>query len=224
MRFKFCLFSFIIKIMETMLTISAIEPQKKRKERYNIYADGEYVASLGAQALVSFHLRVGSQIDHDTLQEAVMQDNVQYAFDSAAAMLARKMRTRSEIEARLKERGINPDAIETALKKLEGYGYVDDIAFAREFVQSIVAAGRWGRRAAKYKLKEKGLGQDVIEAAMALYTDEDETRAARQQAQALLYRHAGADKRKQRQKVYAALARHGFDYSIITSLLSEDEF
>lgn len=210
--------------METKLFISAIESQKKRKDRYNIYADGEYVASLGAQALVSFDLRIGSQVDEDTLLAAVLSDNVQYAFDSAVAMLARKMRTRSELEARLLERGISNEAIETALKKLEDYGYVDDSAYANEFVQSMMAAGRWGRRATEYKLKEKGLGQGVIDAAMTLYTEDDELIAAQRQLQPLLSRHAGEDKRKQRQKIYAALARHGFDYSIITSLLSEDEY
>ena len=210
-------FSYIIENMEEKLTISAVEPQKRKKERFNIYADGDYVASLCAQTLVTFKLQTGTQIDAQTLANAVLQDNIQYAFDSAAALLAHKMRTRSELAHRLSDRGIGDEAIESALKKLESYGYVDDMAYAAEYVRSAVAEGRLGRRAVEYRLGEKGLSREVIEEAMELYTEKDEKEAAQKMLRLLLSRNAGADKKR---KAYAALARHGFDYGIINTLLS----
>ena len=209
--------------MEEELFISAIEPQKKRKDRYNIYADGEFFASLGAHTVVSFGLRAGASVDADTLHSAALADNTQYAFDSAASMLAQRMHTRGELVQKLQARGICEQAVQAALDKLASYGYVDDLAYAREYVQSAVRAGRLGRRAVAYRLGENGLSRDVTEEAMALYTEEDERRAAAQQARLLLDRHIGADQRKQKQKVYAALMRHGFDHNIISALLSEDE-
>lgn len=209
--------------MEEGIVISAIEPQKKKKDRYNIYADGEYVASLGAQALVRFDLRAGRAVDAGTFAQAVLEDNAQYAFDSAAALLAHKMRTRGELEQKLGGRGVSGEAIALAMDKLTAYGYVDDAAYAREYVQSAVEAGRLGRRAVQYRLAEKGLGRGVIDAAMALYTGEAERAAAAKQAQALAARQTNADPRKRRQSVYAALMRHGFDCDIIGAVLSEDE-
>jgi regulatory protein len=133
------------------------------------------------------------------------------------------MRTRSELADRLKERGIEEEAVESALDKLSSYGYVDDMAYAKEYVQSAVLTGRWGRRAVEYKLKEKGLEQSVIDEAMEFYTEEDEKEIARKQLQATAGRFKNEDARKQRQKIYAALARHGFDYSMISALLSEED-
>jgi regulatory protein len=209
--------------MEEKCVISGVEPQKKKKDRYNIYIDGEYAASLGAEALVTFGIREGSAIDLSVLKEAVSKDNAQYAFDSAAKLLSHKMRTRSELADRLKERGIEKEAVESALDKLSSYGYVDDMAYSKEYVQSAVLTGRWGRRAVEYKLKEKGLEQSVIDEAMEFYTEEDEKEIARKQLQAAAGRLKNEDARKQRQKIYAALARHGFDYSMISALLSEED-
>jgi len=223
MRFKFYVNSFIIENMEEKCVISAVEPQKKKKDRYNLYVDGEYAASLGAEALVTFGIREGSAIELSTLKEAVSKDNAQYAFDSAAKLLSHKMRTRSELADRLKERGIDEEAVDSALDKLASYGYVDDAAYAKEYVQSAVLTGRWGRRAVEYRLKEKGLEQSDIDEAMALYTQEDEEEIARKQFQAAATRLKSDDARKQRQKIYAVLARHGFDYGVISALLSEED-
>jgi regulatory protein len=220
MRFMFLMNSFIIENMEEKCVVSAVEPQKKKKDRYNVYVDGDYVASLGAQALVTFNIREGAAIDLNTLKEAVSVDNAQYAFDSAADLISHKMRTRSELKGRLIERGIDEAAVDDAMDKLASYGYVDDAAFAKEYVRSAVVSGRWGRKAVAYRLKEKGLEKSVIEQALNEYTQEDEKEIARKQFEAAAGRLKGVEARKQRQKIYAGLARHGFDYSVISELLT----
>ena len=202
------------------MTITAIEPQKRKKDRYNIYADGEYVASLGAEAIVRIGLKTGTAIRQDELDSAVLADNVQYAFDSAVTLLTHGMRTRSELERRLREKGIAAKAIEPAIEKLASYGYVNDAAYAKEFVQSAIRTGRWGRLAVAQRLKEKGLTRIVIDAALAGYTDEDEKRIARRQLESRPV-SIGDDAHKQRQKAFAALSRHGFSYDMISALLSE---
>ncbi len=220
MRFMFWPNSFIIENMEEKNVVSAVEPQKRNKDRYNVYVDGEYAAALGAEALVTFGIREGAAVDMDTLKEAVSRDNAQYAFDSAAKLIAHKMRTRAELKDRLKERGIDEAAVEDAMDKLASYGYVDDAAFAGEYVRSAVQTGRWGRKAVEYRLKEKGIEPSVIVEALKEYTEEDEIRIARRQLQAAAGRLKGVEARKARQKEYAALARHGFDYGVISELLA----
>jgi regulatory protein len=220
MRFMFLMNSFIIENMEEKSVVSAVQPQKKKKDRYNVFVDGDYVASLGAQALVTFNIREGAAVDLDTLKEAVSADNAQYAFDSAAKLIAHKMRTRSELKSRLIERGLDEAAVDNAMDKLASYGYVDDDAFAKEYVRSAVATGRWGRKAVEYRLKDKGLEQSVIAQALNEYTQEDEKEIARTQFEAAAGRLKGIEAFKARQKIYATLARHGFDYTVISELLA----
>lgn len=220
MHFMFWPICFIIEIMEEKLTITAIEPQKRKKDRYNIYADGDYIASLGAEAIVRAGIRVGATVGQSALAEAVLADNAQYAFDSAAALLAHGMRTRGDLEQRLRGRGIDDAAIGPAMDKLISYGYVDDMAYAKEFVRSDMASGRWGRMAVAQRLREKKLPREVIDEALAAYTEEDEKQNAKRQLDALM-RISGGDKRKLRQKAFATLTRHGYAYDIISTLFSE---
>ncbi|MEM5769427.1 MAG: RecX family transcriptional regulator, partial [Bacillota bacterium] len=194
----------IIENMEEMLTITAIEPQKRKKDRYNIYADGEYIASLGAEAIVRAGIKAGAAISQAALDEAVLADNAQYAFDSAIALLAHGMRTRGDLEQRLRERGIADAAVAPAMDKLTAYGYVDDMAYAKEFVRSDIASGRWGRMAVAQRLREKKLPREVIGEAMLSYTEEDEKRSAKRQLDARAPKNTG-DKRQLRQKAFAAL-------------------
>jgi regulatory protein len=219
MHFMFLPLCIIIEIMEEKLTITAIEPQKRKKERYNIFADGEYVASLGAEAIVRMNMETGAAVSRSALDAAALEDNVQYAFDCAASLLSHSMRTRGELVQRLREKGVADAAIEPAMDKLTSYGYVDDSAYAREFVRSAAAAGRWGRIAVSHRLQEKRLDRALIADAMAAYTDEDEMRNARRQLDALMSKSTG-DARKLKQKAFAALTRHGFSYDTISALFS----
>lgn len=220
MRFKFYGDSYIIENMEDGLRISAVEPQKRKKDRYNIYADGEYVVSLGAEAVVVYGIKPGAEVSEAVLREAAEKDNAAYAFDCAAATLTHGRRTRAELARKLKERGIGEAAIEAALDKLSSYGYVDDAAYAAEYVRSMMEAGKLGRMAVEYKLKEKGVPAAIAREAMEAYGEDEERDIARR----LMGRLAGdGGVKEERKRVSAALVRHGFAYGVISSLFSEDE-
>ncbi|MGE5494646.1 MAG: RecX family transcriptional regulator [Burkholderiales bacterium] len=196
--------------------ITAVEPQKKNKERYNIFVDGEYFASLGAESCAVYGVKSGETISEEKLAEAVKRDNERYAFDATAKYLEYGMRTKREVECRLADKNIGADAIAAAIEKLESYGYIDDFAYAREYVQSAMAQGK-SRRAAEYALKEKGIERNAAAEAMSAYSCDDEMRIAKKLAQDL------KRQKKDRRQAYAALARRGFDYDIISAVLSEDE-
>lgn len=209
--------------MEKELFITDVQPQKKKKDRYNIFIDGEYAASLGAETCVLYNIKQGQTVVEDDLKTAVCEDNTKYAFDSAANLLAHKMRTKSELVKRLKEKGIGSDAISAAIEKLAGYGYVDDSAYAKEYVESAVTAAKLGRRTVEYRLKEKGVDDDIIADALLTYTYETEKDIAKKNIETLMLRYRNDDAPTRRRKISQALARHGFDYDIINALLSGDD-
>lgn len=200
--------------MEKLL-VSGLEPQKKNSERYNVFVDGEYYASLGAESCVVYGVRSGEYIDEETLKEAIAKDNERYAFDSAAKLLTYSMRTRKELEQRLTEKDIDAEAITAALEKLESYGYINDLSYAQEFVQSSICSGK-SRRVTEYALREKGIARATADEAMKAYTYDIEAEAAEKAVTAL------KRQRKDRRHIFAALARRGFDYDIIGKVLPED--
>lgn len=207
--------SYIIKLMEKLI-ISSVEPQKKNKRRFNIYVDGEYCASLGEEACARFSIKDGALLYADALKEAVAQDNERYAFDLGADMLSYSMRTRREVENRLRDKGVDKDAAEAAINKLISYGYINDEEYASRYVQSAMSSGK-SRRAAEYGLLEKGVKRETASEAIKVYTYEAEREIAKKAMESM-------NKNKDKKKIASSLARRGFDFCIITSLLSEGNF
>ena len=207
--------------MDDMLSISAIEPQKKKKDRYNIYSDGEYICSLGADSIVVFGIKEGMQISEAELKRAVNADNTQYAFDSAVNLLSFKMRTKKEMKDKLTEKKIDEDAIDKAIEKLESYGYIDDIKYASLFVESAVSEANYGKKVVEYKLKQRGISDEISARAMQIYTDEAEIEIAQRHYEALYAKYIKEEKNKRRTKIYSNLLRRGFSYDVISSVISE---
>jgi len=90
----------------------------------------------------------------------------------AVRYLARRDYSRAELTQRLTRRGIEPEAIDQALDELAAAGLLSDTRYAASVVAQ--RAGRYGKRAIVYALKEKGIDAAAAEAALAPLAGVDE--------------------------------------------------
>ena len=135
--------------------------------------------------------------------------------EAALRLLERTRRTRRDLERRLEEKGFEPAAVADVLDRLAEVGLVDDAEFARAWL-----AGRWGRRPSggrrlQQELRAKGISTEDIERARALLAERgnapDEVQAAAKLAAQAQRRYAKLEPRLRQQRLYALLARHGYD-------------
>jgi regulatory protein len=149
------------------------------------------------------------------------------AREAALKLLERTRRTRADLERRLRDKGFDEVAAMAALDRLAGVGLIDDVEYARAFL-----AGRWGRRAAGWRVLEQDLRrrgvqlEDIAQARTRFEADQgpaDEVTLARRVAAQAARRHAALDPRTRRQRLYALLARRGFDGDVIAQALRADE-
>ena len=145
--------------------------------------------------------------------------------EAALKLLERTRRTRSELVRKLREKGFESAAVNEVIDRLAGVGLVDDAEYARAWLR-----GRWGRRAAGWRKLEQGLrGRGVhpedIARGRALLEAEtgpaDEVTAARRVLDQVERRYAKLDSRVRRQRLYALLARRGFDGDVIRRAMDE---
>ena len=87
--------------------------------------------------------------------------NRKTAAEEAYAYLAARMRTRAEVERRLKNRGYESGEIAEALSELDSLGYIDDYQYALRYYEYNREKRRGSGRAAR-ELAEKGLDPEVI--------------------------------------------------------------
>jgi len=154
-----------------------------------------------------------------TAKSGRQEKDIGQAVKCACLLLKYRPRSRYEITQRLKSKEYPRDIITAALIRLESYGYIDDAAFARLFVQSRVNQG-WGRRRIAFALKRLGVDEALIEKALP------DKRMSLKALKDLVSRKAAAYKRKKnpRQSLMRFLTARGFDYDQIISVLEDDVF
>ncbi len=197
-----------------MPVVTAIEVQKRNKERVNIYLDGEYAFSLNL--MDGAKLRKGLALSDADIAALQGEDLVVRAVDSAARFLGHRPRSVAEVRKNLKGKDFDEGVIDKALERLTALGYLDDAAFARYWVESRTQFKPLGTAALRYELRQKGVGEAVLREALDAVDDESGAYAA---AGPLLKRLRGVDRRTARQKISTTLARRGFAYDDVRSAL-----
>ena len=126
--------------------------------------------------------------------------------------LARRELSRAEIAQRLRQRGIEQEAIERALDELAAAGYLSDARYA----QAVVAQrkGRFGKRAIVHTLRERGIGAADAAPALAQLANADEL----EEAAALWQRRFGSPPRDAREKARQVRFLQARGYTLSTAL------
>jgi regulatory protein len=161
--------------------------------------------------------------------------------DVAARFLHVRPRSVAEVRRRLCDAGYRAELVDGAIGRLTDLGMLDDAAFATSWVESRDRARPRGARALRDELRRKGVAAADVESALAARDaaatgarddpggpaadDQPAVSRAPDEAAAgrLLARRGGhvlrePDPRKRRSKVYALLARNGFDPEVCAAV------
>ena len=203
-----------------MSSITALEPQKRRKGRLNVFVDGQFVVGVGEAVAADLSLRVGKTITAERLAEIVGAEEVHKATEAALGLLDVRARARREIETRLAQKGYEQETIAKVMDKLTHLGLLDDAQFAAQWVEARTRAMGMrpvGRRRLSQELFGKGVAKEQIEEAIGVISTDDELTLARAAASKKV-RAVPAQKetrQAERQKLIAFLQRRGFGWETV---------
>jgi len=189
--------------------ITAVEPQAKRAERFNVYVDGQFV--LGVSALIAARLRVGQTLSEEEVAALAREDALETAREYALRFLTPRPRSVAEIRQHLARKKCAPDVIDEVLAHLREVGLVDDAAFARYWIENREQFKPRAARALRLELKRKGLDDTHIAAAIQ---GVDERDSAYRAAEARATRWLSLERRAFLEKMIAFLMRRGFAYAV----------
>ena len=195
--------------------VTDIKPQTKNKKRVNVYLDGEFACGLDLLTVLSNRIKVGMEISGERLKEIVIESEIRSATDVALTFVSKSPKTKKQVEDKLKNYNYDKAVIETAIKKVEEYGYIDDLDYAKRYVSTY--KNQKGKLLLKCELIKKGVSQDIIES--ALNDLESQTYEVKRIAEKYL-------KGKQidikiLQKCYKYLLSKGFSYDEVGEVISE---
>ena len=199
-----------------MPVVTALEIQKRNKERVNVYLDNEYAFSLDIMAAAQ--LRKGQGLDNSEIAALQDQDEVTRAVDRAVRFLSYRPRSTAEVRRNLADKKIDDAVIDAAIERLNKLGYLDDRSFAAFWVENRGQFKPLSRRALRYELHQKGVSESIIKNAL---DDLDEMQAAYRAAQNQARRYKGKTHDEFRAKLGAFLQRRGFHYDVIRDIVEQ---
>ncbi len=163
------------------------------------FSDGDMRAVSSKGALLDLR--------DDTAPAPAQDDPYKKAMEKAGRALARRPHSRRELEQKLRAGGFEPDIVARALGRLEALGLIDDLVFARQWVEE--RGRRKGAGLLRAELAGKGVPREVADQALA-DVGLDEESAAVALAAGWVRRVVNRPIAEQAQRIRQMLVRRGY--------------
>lgn len=200
-----CLWGY--SVIEEEQTVTAIQEQRRNRNRANIHLDGQYAFSLAA--IVAARLQIGQRLSEGQIAALQEQDSLEKAKESAYRLLSYRPRSTAEIRQRLAQKGFEKAIIEKVITRLSELELLDDRAFAQYWIEQRNTFRPRSRLALRQELYQKGLDRDLIEEAVS---EVNEFAAARKIGEKNIYRWKQQPHDDFLADAYRYLRRQGFDH------------
>lgn len=206
------------------LVMTGLVPVSGRNDRLGVAVNNVALGDVTLDAVAEGKLGAGRRL---TVAEAgailgfVQRTRV---LEKALGLLAVRARSARELGQRLRRAGAADADITWVQERLLAQGFLDDAAYARQVARTKILAGGTSRRKVTGVLRKMGIGADVAAEAISATLAEvelDEYGAALAAAQKRVRAVRDLEPHKQRQRLYAFLARRGYQQEVIRRVVSE---
>jgi regulatory protein len=202
------------------MLITKIEKQKKRRGRYSIFLDNEFGFGITDNTLLKFGLRKNDELTEQKIDEIKNYDEFDYAKKYSFDLLSRSPKSEKEIRTKLKQKKINDSNIIKVIDALKELKFLDDVNYAKLFVESKLRNNPAGKVVIKNKLREKGIGKELIEESIEnFYDDAVEEKKAESILLKYMKKKTGDDYYTLKRKCFQHLVSKGFDFDLVNELL-----
>lgn len=206
-----------------MAVITKIE-QQKNKARVNIFVDDAFFCGINKETALIFKFKVGEDVSEEKLKQAIFESETKSAFEKASSYLETRMHSKKELSDKLVKKGYSKEATTEAIKKLEEYHFVDDLLFAKQFLEQ---NSKLSKNMIKNKLLSKGVPFDFVNDCLSQREDDDEIAVCEKQIQKYL-KGKTINNYNDLSKMYASMLRKGFKLEMVKKvskkLVSGEDF
>jgi regulatory protein len=219
-----------------MPKITLIEPQKKKSERVNVFIDGQFAFGLSLELVYEKKLAIGQVLNEQQIIDLVQADQVEKLTNKSLRFLSFRPRSEKEIRDNLllaekRKRKEEKSEIEGSLyeksvgkviEKLKRLDQVDDLEFARWWVEQRSRFNPKGAPIIKAELFKKGVDKEIINEVLNKEREEELALKFLEKKKQFLKR---MDEGEFKTKMTQVLVRRGFTWEVakkaVDTLLEE---
>ena len=205
-------------------SVTGITPSAKREGRFDVQVAGTPVATLSLDAIERLRLHVGVPFTEQLAAAVERAAQAQRTMDRALNMLAFRARSIRELRRGLIQKGEAEELADAAIARLVATGLLDDRDYARSYVRAKVAGAGFSRRRLRGELARRGVARDIVDEAIGeVFASEemDEDAVIERVALKKLRALAKVDEATRRRRLYAYLARRGYELDDIRRVMTK---
>lgn len=200
-----------------MPTITSIK-QQKNKNRVNVYLDDEFGFGIDLDNFVLLNLRVNQELTEDQIVEIVKKAEFQKTWDKLLRFAMMRPRSQKEVTDYFRRKEIHESIHADLLKKLRSLKILDDLEFARWWIDQRIRFKNKSKRIIQMELIQKGIDKNTIDDAFG-ETVIDEEKMAKEILEKKMYKWKNLEPREARQKMSQYLAGKGFSWEVIEKVV-----
>jgi len=218
------------KRKKTKLPIITRLKSQKNKNRVNLYLDNKFAFGLSLDEVVSKGLAVRQELSDKQVDKLFFSSNLELLYQKTINFLSYRFRSEKEIKDYLNKNLSKQDKVVDQLKekltekiitKLKKQKLIDDQKFALWWIEQRLSFKPKGKWALKAELIKKGIDKEIIEQSLSTISSQQSSVAAQKIIDKKIRLYQKLPKQKLKQKLFAHLARRGFDYELIKKVIDE---
>jgi len=148
----------------------------------------------------------------------VVVEGFERFYNSALRFLSYRPRSKKEVEEKLLNKKAPQNIIDAVVGKLTEQKFLDDVEFAKWWIEQRTKVRPRAFKVIKFELKQKGISEETID---NLQLTIDDLENAKKLLSKKLERYKDMEKGERYQKLAQFLARRGFSWEVVKKSIDE---
>lgn len=219
-----------------MSKITSVESQKnsvgRRTKRFNIFLDDEFAFGADEDLVINRRLVVGKIIELEELEKILFEAEVGKLMERMYRWFSIRQHSEKEVkdyfriknqESRFKgKEEISQLIVDSVIEVLKKKGMVNDLEFAKAWIEARRKSKQKGIRAIKAELFQKGIDKEIIEEVTSDNSQElSEEQLAKQALEKKMKPWKNLETQAFKKKAFEFLMRKGFEYEVVREVIEK---
>lgn len=215
-----------------MPSITSVEPQKKNLKRFNVFLDGKFAFGADEDLIVDHRLVVGKIIEAEDLEKLLFEAEVGKLMEKMYNWFSFRQHSEKETRDYLKNLSfkrkvkdmdeISEIVTSLLIERLKKKGLINDLEFAKAWVDARRRSKQKGINALKSELYQKGIDREIVEEVLSIkYQVLREDELAASALNKKMKSWDNLEPQKQKQKALEYLIRKGFNYDTAKEVIEK---
>lgn len=201
-----------------------IKYKKSSKGRYKVYVEDGREFLFYEEVILKYDLLIKKEIDSDLLIEMDQYNQEWDVYYTALHLINTRLRSVYELKELLINKEYPLDLVVKAIEKLKKQGYLNDLSYAKSYVNHYLISSNKGPYKIAKELRNKNIPEEMIEEALYLYSDDDQIERIHKIIDKGIKVNHSRGGIVLKQKIYQDLKELGYDISLINQIISTYSF